>query len=182
MAPPGQARRLPLRPRYVLAAVLVAVVFVAALDWVTVESQVTGASGPCTALECGPTMAMGSPQEEGGPGNYSYVLSVTPCCGLTWGGTEFGIQSSAGVTLTPNSAWSIVIVDSETGNGTPVATFGFEDATWWSGSHEIATSGQTIVLRLGPANLHGQGDNLLLSIPSWASSSDPHPTATESLP
>lgn len=182
MASPGKARRLPVRPRYVLAVALVAVVLLAALYWVTVESQVTGAPGPCTALECGPSVAMGSPQEAGGPGNYSYVIAVTPCCGLTWGGTAFGVQSSSGDTLPPSSAWSIVIIDSQTGNGTAVAEFGFENATWWSGSHVIATSGQTIVLRLGPADLHGQGDNLILYIPSWASNSDPYPTVSESLP
>jgi hypothetical protein len=164
---------------------LIAVVVTAAIVTVVLAATFLGPAPPssmgCTALECGSTVAIGSPQPEGGPGNYSYVMGVTPSDGLTWGQTHFGIVSATGHPLTPSASWSVWISSNSRGSGPPVATYSFSNGVWGSGAHVTATSGQTIVLALGPSDLRGQGDTLVLTI-DWGTGSPTNATTSVALP
>ncbi|MCI4328008.1 MAG: hypothetical protein L3J86_00360 [Thermoplasmata archaeon] len=139
------------------------VAFAVSVNWPT-----TGSSGPCTALECGPTFAIESPVAEGGPGNYSYVMGFTPSSGLTWGEARFEITSSTGQVVSPSPNWTVHILGSGSPVNTTIATFGFQSDSWSSGDHVLATSGQSIDLELGSTNLRGLADHFLMFIAPWA--------------
>jgi hypothetical protein len=115
-------------------------------------------------------MAIGAPLAQGGPGNHSYRMPVTPSNGLTWGETSFAIVSSNGLNLTPTSSWAVLILAAAITSNGPIGVYGFESGSWSTGGHLIATSGQTIELYLGPTDLRGQGASFVVFLSSSSGS------------
>ncbi|MCI4325013.1 MAG: hypothetical protein L3K00_03895 [Thermoplasmata archaeon] len=161
MAAPGPTRRSIDGLRNATIALIVAVAIISVVLWATFELP----SSPPPNAGCGPcgsATAIGTPTAQGGPGDYSYVMGITPSSGLRWGGSSFEITTSSGKLLTPTSSWTVVIFSSGAGGGSPVAAYDFTSTTWTSGWDVLATSGQTIHLELGATDLHGQADKFLL--------------------
>lgn len=152
--------------RYGIFALLVTAAVVGVVLWGTLgqDKPSPGSTGNSCGLECGASVALSAPNPEGGPGNYSYVMGITPSSGLTWGETRFAIQSATGQNLSPTSTWNVQIYPASPTANDPIAVFGMQTQIWELGSSVIATSGQTIHLQLGSTNLRGQGDNIVLFI------------------
>jgi hypothetical protein len=173
MARPGSVRPPVESLRYGVAAVAVAVVIVAVVLWVAFNWQPSPASSSNCGLECctvhcpyGVGMAIVAPQAEGGPGDYSYRMGVVPANGLTWGQTTFAVVSSTGTNLTPTPSWAVRILAAGNGTSGPIGVYGFESGTWSTGTHLLATSGQTIQLYLGSTDLRGQGASFVVFLSS----------------
>jgi hypothetical protein len=167
-------------PRYVVVAALISAALVAVVLWGTFVASTPPSLPPCTALECGSTAAIGSPAAEGGPGNYSYRMTITPSSGLTWGQSHFAITSPTGQNLSPLPSWTILILPAGS-SGSPVAVYPFDTGSWTLGAHTLAASGQTIDLELGPSDLRGQGDEIVMFI-AWGGYPSASGTVSESLP
>jgi hypothetical protein len=159
--------------RYGIVALLVTAAIVGVVLWGTLGRPAPPSSGTPCGLECGVggSLAIGTPNPEGGPGNYSYSMGITPSERLTWGQTKFAVESPTGQNLSPTSSWAILIFPASPTAQSPAAVFEFQTQTWKLGSSVLATSGQTIHLELGSTDLRGQGDHFVVDVtPSAASS------------
>jgi hypothetical protein len=170
--PPVESRRNAVVAAIVAAAILVTVLAVT-FEWPSPQ----GSPG-CTGLECGGGMvAIGSPVAKGGPGNYSYIMAIAPSGGARWGQVEITLQDSSGGELTPSSHWSVEILSAGPPPST-VAIFDFETGSWTLGATVLMTSAQSIDLQLGPTDLHGQGDSIVLHFLATSGGSESGETST----
>ncbi|MCI4328009.1 MAG: hypothetical protein L3K01_00145 [Thermoplasmata archaeon] len=155
--------------RYGIVALVVTAAVVGVVLWGTFGRPPPASSGTPCGLECGGGgyLAIGTPSAQGGPGNYSFVMSISPSSGLTWGQARFSIVSPMGKNLSPTSSWTIVIFSASV---TPVAVFGFQTQTWEVGSKVLATAGQMLHLETGASDLTGEGDTLVVHLMPSATS------------